>query len=109
MLFPSMGGVAQHAGMMHAAQGNALQNMANMTMGAISDENRSRVAQSREHRRMMQEQQLKNMDIQALLARLQHERELAEMRMKYEAGMKQMQADKDRGVTYSTRWRKLFD
>jgi hypothetical protein len=96
------GSAAAAAG--HRAQGAHLQNMANMTMGAIGRENQSRVSQLREQRRMMQEQQLKQMDLQQLLIRLQHERDMAEKQMKFQSYLD----DKKRGVISSTKWRGLF-
>jgi hypothetical protein len=93
------------AGAGAAAQGSHLQNMANMTMAGIGRENQSRVSQMREQRRMMQDQELKQMDLQELLIRLQHEREMATKRMQYEAYLD----DRKRGVIKSTRWRGLFD
>lgn len=92
-----------------AEQGRALSDAMNLAMGAINQENMSRVAQSREMRRMAQEQAMKNMDLQALLIRLQHERELAEKKMKYEAAMQQIRDDKARGVVSSSRWKKMLD
>jgi hypothetical protein len=93
------------AGAGAASQGSHLQNMANMTMAGIGRENQSRVAQLREQRRMMQDQQMKEMDLQELLIRLQHEREMAEKQMKYASYLD----DKKRGVVSSTKWRGLFD
>lgn len=92
-----------------AEQGRALGNAMNLTMGAINQENMSRVAQSREMRRLAQERAMKNMDLQALLIRLQHERELAEKKMKYEAAMQQIRDDKERGVVFSSRWKRMLD
>jgi hypothetical protein len=46
------------AGAGAAAQGSHLGNMMNMTMGAINQENQSRVAQSREARRMQHERDM---------------------------------------------------
>jgi hypothetical protein len=97
------------AGAGAAAQGSHLQNMANMTMGAIGRENQSRVSQMREQRRMMQERQMQEMELQELLIRLRHEQEMADKQMKYQAGMKRMEDDKKRGVVYSSKWNKLFD
>ena len=85
------------------------QNMAGDVNDAISGEMRSRVSQSREQRRMQQEQSMKNMDIQALLVRLQHEREMAEKKMRYDFAMREIESDKARGVTSSTRWGKMLD
>lgn len=93
----------------HIAQGNHLQGMANQATNAIEEENRSRVAQAREARRLQHEMSLRGMEYQALLARLAHERWLAERRMRYEAGMQRMSDDKARGVISSTRWDKMFD
>lgn len=93
----------------HMAQGNHLQGMANQATNALEEENRSRVAQAREARRLQHEMSLRGMEYQALLARLAHERWLAERRMRYEAGMKGMSDDKARGVISSTRWNKMFD
>lgn len=110
MMFPSvahMGAAAALGG--SAQQANHLQGMVGQTMGAIGRENQSRVAQMREHRRMMQEQQLKGMDLQALLIRLQHERAMAEKKMRYDAGMQRYSDDRARGVISSTRWNKMFD
>lgn len=53
------------------AQANALQGMISQTMGAHQDENDSRVAQMREMRRMEHEKELKRMELDAILARLQ--------------------------------------
>ena len=110
MMFPSIvqfGAAAAAGGA--ANQANTLQGMIDQTTGAIARENQSRVSQMREYYRMMQDQQMKGMDIQALLIRLRHEREMAEKRMKYEAGMQRMRDDKARGVKFSTRWNRLFD
>ena len=52
------------------AQANALQGMINQTMSAHQDENDSRVAQLREIRRMEHERMLKQMELDAVLARL---------------------------------------
>lgn len=46
------------AGAGAAAQGSHLGNMMNMTMGAINQENQSRVAQEREGRRMQHEKDM---------------------------------------------------
>lgn len=85
------------------------QGMAGDVNAAISAEMRSRVAQSQEQRRMQQAQSMKNMDMQALLVRLQHEREMAEKKMRYDFAMREIESDKARGVTSSTRWGKLLD
>jgi hypothetical protein len=53
------------------AQANALQGMISQTMNAHQDENDSRVAQMREMRRMEHEKELKRMELDAILARLQ--------------------------------------
>ena len=67
--------VAQHAGMMGAQQGNALQNMINQTTGAWRDEHDSRVSQNREARRMQHEKDIERMRIEALLKRLEMEKD----------------------------------
>lgn len=51
-------------------QFNHLQGMANDAMSAIRDENESRVAQSREMRRMQHEKEIEQMRLQALISRL---------------------------------------
>ena len=61
---------AYHAAIGSAQQGRALGNMIAQTMGAHQDENDSRVAQMREMRRMEHERMLKQMEIDAILARL---------------------------------------
>ena len=53
-----------------SAQANALQGMIDQTTGAIQDENDSRVAQEREWRRMQHEKEMKQMELDALIARL---------------------------------------
>lgn len=58
------------AGVGAAAQGAHLGNMIGQTMDAIGQENRSRVAQEREMRRMEHEKALKQMELDAMLARL---------------------------------------
>ena len=68
-------GLAQHAGMMGAQQGNALQNMINQTTGAWRDEHDSRVSQNREARRMEHEKEVERMRIEAMLKRLEMERQ----------------------------------
>jgi hypothetical protein len=57
------------------AQANALQGMISQTMGAHQDENDSRVAQMREMRRMEHEKELKRMELDAILARLDQARQ----------------------------------
>lgn len=80
--------------------------MAGDVMGAIGNELDSRVAQGREARRMQHESDLSmqqmQMQYQMLLARLQHEREMAERDMM----MKREAADRQRGVLYSSDWYK---
>lgn len=97
------------AGMGGAAQGAHLGGMIGQTMGAIARENQSRVAQQREMRRMDHDLQRQQEELQALLIRLQHERELAEKKMKYDYAMQQIADDKERGVKFSTRWKRLMD
>jgi hypothetical protein len=67
--------VAQHAGMMGAQQGNALQNMISQTTDAWRDEHDSRVSQNREMRRMEHEKEIERMRIEAMLQRLQAEQQ----------------------------------
>jgi hypothetical protein len=67
--------VAQHAGMMGAQQGNALQNMISQTTDAWQDEHDSRVSQNREARRMQHEKDVEQMRIEAMLKRLEMERQ----------------------------------
>jgi len=62
---------AYHAAIGAAQQGKALGDMLSQTMEAHQDENDSRVAQLREMRRMEHEKELKRMELDALLARLQ--------------------------------------
>lgn len=57
------------------AQAGALQGMIAQTMDAHQDENDSRVAQLREMRRMEHERMLKQMEIDAMLARLDQARQ----------------------------------
>lgn len=52
-------------------QNSHLQNMANQINSTISDQNENMVAQQREQRRLEHEKQMKQMEIDALLARLQ--------------------------------------
>ena len=92
-----------------AEQGRALGNMIGQTMMAIGRENYSRVAQAREARRQAQERFLQSQQLQVELERIRQERELAEKQMKMAAAMQAYQADRDRGVAYSTRWKKMFD
>ena len=56
--------------MMAAQQGRHLAGMINQTTGAIDKENDSRVAQQREMRRMQHEINLKQMELDALLKRI---------------------------------------
>ena len=62
---------AYHAAIGAAQQGKALGDMLSQTMEAHQDENDSRVAQLREMRRMEHEKELKRMELDAILARLQ--------------------------------------
>jgi hypothetical protein len=62
---------AHHAAMGSAQQGKALGDMISQTMNAHQDENDSRVAQMREMRRMEHERMMKQMELDAILARLQ--------------------------------------
>ena len=89
-------GLAQHAGMMAAQQGNALQNMINQTTGAWRDEHDSRVSQNREARRMQHEKDIERMRIEALLKRLEMEKD--QMRGQ------RIAADRKAGVIHSTKW-----
>jgi hypothetical protein len=82
------------------------QGILGMTMGAIGRENQSRVAQSREMTRMQFQDHQKRMEYDMLLKRLQHEREMEEKRMEMEQEMASEMADRARGVTFSTRWRR---
>jgi len=61
---------AYHAAIGSAQQGKALGDMISQTMSAHQDENDSRVAQLRELRRMEHEKELKRMELDALLARI---------------------------------------
>ena len=65
---------AYHAAVGAQQQANALQGMINQTMNAWQDEHDSRVSQLREMRRMEHERMLKQMEIDALLARLDQAR-----------------------------------
>lgn len=56
-------------------QANALQNMINQTTSAWQNEHDSRVSQVREMRRMEHERMLKQMELDALLARLDQARQ----------------------------------
>ena len=67
-----------------AQQARHLQGMANMTMGAFAQENRSRVSQAREARRQAHERELARIrnerdssEMEMLLARLAAEKEMA--------------------------------
>lgn len=97
------------ASRMPAQQGRALSDAMGQTMMAIGRENYSRVAQAREARRQAQERFLQSQQLQVELERIRQERELAEKQMKMAAAMQAYQADRDRGVAYSTRWKKMFD
>lgn len=66
---------AYHAAIGAQQQANTLGNMISQTMAAHQDENDSRVAQLREMRRMEHERMLKQMELDALLARLDQARE----------------------------------
>ena len=88
--------VAQHAGMMGAQQGNSLQNAINQTTGAWRDEHDSRVSQNREARRMQHEKDIERMRIEALLKRLEMEKD--QMRGQ------RIAADRKAGVIHSTHW-----
>jgi hypothetical protein len=68
------GMVANVAGAMTGAQGNALQNMIGQTTNAWRDEHDSRVSQNREARRMEHEKEVERMRIEALLKRLEMEK-----------------------------------
>jgi len=61
---------AYHAAMGSAQQGKALGDMISQTMDAHQDENDSRVAQLREIRRMEHERMMKQMELDAILARI---------------------------------------
>lgn len=76
-----------------------LQGMAGQVAGAVGDENDSRVAQAREARRQEHEYRLQ---MDALLARLQHERFMAARNRQAQ----QEAADKARGMTYNSEWGK---
>lgn len=80
-------------------QASHLAGMIGQTTGAIQDENDSRVAQMREAGRQEHEYRLQ---MDALLARLQHERYMAERMMQY----RREQDDKARGVLFSSEWSK---
>ena len=67
--------VPQYTQNMHQYQGQLLNNMAQQATGAWQDEHDSRVAQIREMRRMEHEKELKRMELDALLARLNQARE----------------------------------
>jgi len=67
---PFMGLVAPHI----AAQGAHLGGMINQVQDAIQRENDSRVAQAREQRRMDHEKEMKRMELDAMLARIQQAR-----------------------------------
>ncbi len=67
--------VAGMAGAMGAQQGNALQNMITQTTNAWQDEHDSRVSQNREMRRMQHEKDVEQMRIEAMLKRLEMERQ----------------------------------
>jgi hypothetical protein len=67
--------VAGMAGAMGAQQGNALQNMITQTTNAWQDEHDSRVSQNREARRMQHEKDVEQMRIEAMLKRLDAERQ----------------------------------
>jgi len=74
-----------------AQQARHLQGMANMTMGAFAQENRSRVSQAREARRQAHERELARIrnerdssEMEMLLARLAAEKEMAEQKMRME-------------------------
>ena len=67
--------VAGMAGAMGAQQGNALQNMISQTTDAWRDEHDSRVSQNREARRMQHEKDVEQMRIEAMLKRLEMERQ----------------------------------
>lgn len=58
---------------MAAQQGGHLAGMINQTTEAIQRENESRVAQMREERRREHERQMKQMEIDAMLKRLEQE------------------------------------
>ena len=88
--------VAQHAGMMGVQQGNSLQNAINQTTGAWRDEHDSRVSQNREARRMQHEKDIERMRIEALLKRLEMEKD--QMRGQ------RIAADRKAGVIHSTKW-----
>lgn len=63
-------------------QGQHLQGMANQVMGAWSDELDSRVAQSREMRRMEHEQQLERMRQETALKKIAADQQTAAMKMR---------------------------
>ena len=69
------GMVANVAGAMTGAQGNAHQNMINQATNAWRDEHDSRVSQNREGRRMQHEKDIERMRIEALLKRLEMEKD----------------------------------
>jgi hypothetical protein len=67
--------VAGVAGAMGAQQGNALQSMISQATNAWQDEHDSRVSQNREARRMQHEKDVEQMRIEAMLKRLEMERQ----------------------------------
>lgn len=62
------------AGAGAAAQGAHLGGMINQIHGTFQRENDSRVAQAREMRRMQHEKEMKRMELDAILARIQQAR-----------------------------------
>ena len=92
--------VAGMAGMMGAQQGNALQNMISQTTDAWRDEHDSRVSQNREMRRMQHEKDIERMRIDAMLKRLEMEKD----QMRDQMRGQRIAADRKSGVLHSTNW-----
>ena len=95
------------AGAGSAAQGSHLGNMMNLTMGAINQENQSRVAQQREGRRMQHEKDMLLMRLREMNQGRGAPGELTGEQMAALAVLQQENALGRRGTTRSAALRKL--
>ena len=95
------------AGAGAAAQGSHLGNMMNMTMGAINQENQSRVAQQREGRRMQHEKDMLLMRLRGMNQAGGSPGDLTGEQMAALAVLQQENALGRRGTTRNAALRKL--
>lgn len=87
-------------------QFNHLQDMAGDAMDAWENELDSRVAQSREMRRMDHEKWIEALRQQTILQRLAMEQRLTQQQMRMKDRQNRIDADREAGITFSTEWGK---